>query len=522
MTETAKDKSGQIDTTGWWVLFATISASSMAFIGGSSLNVALPAIQAELGASGGDLLWIINSYALFLAALLLLGGSLGDHYGRKRIYMLGILIFTGASIACGLAPDSNILIGARIVQGIGGAMMVPGSLAIVSAYFDESTRGQAIGYWSSITMLTSILGPILGGFLAENGLWRWVFFLNVPLAIVAIYALLNHVSESYDEDATAHFDYIGAILVAFGMAGITYGAISIGEVGLEGFQRVDLMGSLLGGVLLLGLFIWWEGRSREPMMPLRLFRSSTFLGSNLLTFLLYGALGVVLYFLPLNLVQVQGYGETVAGLALLPWSIMMIGLSLVMGKVVDRYGPRLPLVIGPLITGFGLVGLTFIGVSDGVGDYWLTFFPTQIVLGLGFGILVAPLTTAVMGSVPQKSAGIASGVNNAMSRASQVLALSILGGIGLVIFTGSFTTSIESLALPETETEQLREASADLGGITIPDSLSDEQQMTVRQTIQTEFVRMFNIMLWISAVMCWLSAFIGWVYIEKDLSPHPV
>ncbi|MEO1288614.1 MAG: MFS transporter, partial [Chloroflexota bacterium] len=502
MSEKPKNEVGKINETGWWVLFATISASSMAFIGGSSLNVALPAIQSDLGASGGDLLWIINAYALFLAALLLLGGSLGDHYGRKRIYMVGIVIFTLASVACGLAPTSEVLIGARIVQGIGGAMMVPGSLAIVSAYFDDNTRGKAIGYWSSVTTLTSVAGPLLGGVLAENGLWRGIFYINIPLAIVALYALVTRVPESYDEEATSHFDYVGAILVALGMAGITYGSITIGEVGIAGFQRVDLLGSLIGGLVLLGAFIWWEGRSREPMMPLRLFESSTFLGANLLTLLLYGALGGALYFLPLNLVQVQGYGETLAGIAFLPWSILLVVLSPVMGNLVDRYGARLPLTIGPIVTGFGFGALALIGMTDGPSDYWLTYLPATLILGAGMGILVAPLTTAVMGSVPQNSAGIASGVNNAMSRASQVLALSIMGGIGLVVFTSAFAPEIEALSLPETETVTLIDASADLAGINIPETLSEGEQEEVQDVIDRQFVSMFNLVMWIAAGMC--------------------
>ncbi len=516
---TPQSDSRKIDTTGWWVLFATISASSMAFIGGSALNVALPAIQNDLGASGGDLLWIVNSYALFLAALLLLGGSLGDHYGRKRVYMIGIIIFTIASVASGFAPNANILIGARVIQGIGGAMMIPGSLAIVSAYFDDKTRGKAIGYWSSITTLTSIIGPIIGGILAENGLWRGIFFLNIPLAIIAIIALWLRVPESHDENATPNFDVMGAVLVALAMGGITYGAISIGELGLEGFQRLDLMGSLIGGFILMGAFIWWEGRTKEPMMPLRLFKSSTFLGTNLVTLLLYGALGGALYFFPLNLVQIQGYGEAFVGIAFLPWTLMLVILSPMMGGVVDRYGPRLPLIIGPIITGAGFAALSIPSITTGQSQFWVTFFPATLLLGVGMGILVAPLTTAVMGSVPQDSAGIASGINNAMSRASQVLALSILGGIGLIIFTSSFSPAIEALNLPTDNETQLIAVASDLGGIQIPDRLSSEQQQAVRQSIQSEFVAMFRIIMWIAAGLCWVSAALAWIFVDKNLSP---
>ena len=519
MANKEKNTTGKIDSTGWWVLFATISASSMAFIGGSALNVALPAIQADLDASGGELLWIVQAFALFLAALLLLGGSLGDHYGRKRVYMIGILIFTSASIASGIAPNSELLILARIVQGIGGALMVPGSLAIVSAYFDDNTRGKAIGYWSSATILTSIAGPILGGVLAENGLWRWIFFLNIPLAIVALWALWTHVPESRDEEATPHFDTIGAILFALGMGGITYGAINIGEAGLDGLQRYDLIAILLAGVVLMGLFIFQESRSKEPMMPLSLFKSPTFLGTNLLTLFLYGALGGALYFFPLNLVQVQGYRESFAGFAMLPWSIILVILSPMMGGIVDRYGPRLPLVIGPLITGVGFASLTLIGITEGISDYWLTFLPATLLLGFGMGITVAPLTTAVMGSVPQHSAGIASGVNNAMSRASQVLALSIMGGIALVFFIGNLSPSVEALELPAEAEVQILDSASDLGGIPIPEALSETETDSVRTVIREEFVAMFNLMMWIATGLCWLSAVLALIFVEGELNP---
>jgi len=517
LTDQQKTTPGKIDKTGWWVLFATVSASSMAFIGGSALNVAYDAIQTDLGASGGEMLWIFNAFALFLAALLLPGGSLGDHYGRKRIYMIGIVIFTGASIASGFAPDAEILIGARIIQGIGGALMVPGSLAIVSAYFDNNTRGKAIGIWSSVTTLTSILGPILGGILADYGLWRVIFFINVPLALSALYALWNHVPESYDEEASPHLDYIGVVLIVAGMIGITYGSITLGEVGIAGLQRVDLIASLVIGVLLIIGFVVWEGRTSEPMMPLRLFKSSTFLGANLLTLFLYAALGGALYFLPINLLQIQGYSETFAGLAMIPFMVLLVILSVFMGNFVDRYGAKIPLVAGPFIAGLGFVGMGIPGITDGPGDYWLTYFPAAVVFGIGMGITVAPLTTAVMGSVPQHSAGVASGVNNAMSRASQVLALSILGGLSLFLFISTMPPAIEALEIPVEAETQIIDRAASLGGIQIPDSLSDDDAEAVRRVIQTEFVAMFRVIMWIGAGLCWMSSLLAFIFVENEL-----
>jgi len=517
--EKPKRDSHRLDDTGRWVLFATISASSMAFISGSALGVALPAIQRDLGASGGDLLWIVNAFALLLAALMLVGGSLGDHFGRKRIYMIGIVIFTIASVLSGFAPSPQFLIAARAIQGIGGALMVPGSLAIISAYFDSNTRGQAIGLWSSTTSLMAIAGPVLGGVLAENGLWRVIFFINVPLAVLALWALWSHVPESYDEEAAPELDYTGAVLVTAGMAGITFGAIGIGEVGQAGFTRPDLMGSLIGGIVLLFVFVFWERRSKHPMLSLRLFKSRTFTGANLLTLMLYGALGLALFFLPLNLVQVQGYGETITGFTLLPMMGLLIVMSPRMGGFVDKYGPRLPLIIGPLVVAAAFVALAIPGVTKGPATYWWTYFPGTVLLGLGMGMVVAPLTTSVMGAVPQHYAGVASGVNNAMSRSSQVLATSIMGGIALLVFTGALLNNVEPLSLSQEIQQELAAASQDLGNTTVPQSLDESTAAEVESAIDKAFVAMFRVMALTAAGMSVLSAVFGAILIEKELVP---
>ena len=518
-TQKRKREPGQIDRTGLWVLVATISASSMAFISGSALNVALPAIQNALGATGGDLLWIVNAYLLLLAALLLVGGSLGDHYGRKKIYMLGIAVFTGASILCGLTPSPEFLIAARALQGIGGALMVPGSLAIIAAYFDDDTRGKAIGIWSSFTTMTSVAGPVLGGVLAETGLWRVIFFINIPLALLSLVTLVRYVPESYDDNAPEQLDYIGALLVALGLAGITFGAIGIGEAGVAGFQRLDLMGSLLGGMALIGFFIAWENYTDTPMLPLKLFQSSTFAGANLLTLFLYGALGAATLFIPLNLVQVQGYGETLAGLALLPFSLVLIVLSPRMGDWVDAHGPRLPLVGGPLIVALSFVALAVPGITSGPGAYWWTFLPGSFLLGLGMGVVVAPLTTSVMGSVPQSSSGIASGVNNAMSRSSQVLATAILGGIALIIFSGTLGSTLDTLSISPDTRQQLLQQAEDLANTPIPDDLDSTTTEQVQQAIDRAFVEMFRVVMLLSAGLCVISSLMAALTIKDELKP---
>lgn len=500
--------------TDLWVLFATISASSMAFIGGSALNVALPAIQRDLGASGADLLWIVNSYALLLASLILVGGSLGDHYGRKRVYLIGIIVFSITSLICGIAPTTEILIASRVAQGIGGALMVPGSLAIISAYFNDDKRGWAIGIWSAFTMMTSVAGPVLGGWLAEQGLWRAVFFINIPLGILAIIALIIYVPESYDEEASKELDFPGAILATLGLAGFTFGFI---EGPQRGFDSPLVLLSIIGGVVAFIAFIWNERRSDHPMMPLRLFTSKTFSGANLLTLLLYGALGGALFFLPLNLIQVQGYAESVAGFALLPMMLLMVGFSFFMGGVVDRYGPRIPLIIGPSIVFVAFVLLSFIGITEGQDAYWTTFFPAVIVFGIGMGITVAPLTTSVMGSVPQHNAGIASGINNAVSRSSQVLAVAIMGGIALLLFSQGLLNHPTVTELSQSTQEQLSENSADLAGMAVPEDLDADAQDAISEVIKSSFAETFRVLMLIAAGMSLASAIFAGLLVEKEL-----
>src|SRR5256714_5779460 len=345
---------------GRWILAATILGSSLAFIDGTVVNVALPALQRDLHATAADLLWVIEAYSLFLSALILVGGSLGDHLGRRRIFAAGVALFTLPSVCCGLAPSVTQLVVARAVQGVGGALLVPGSLAIISASFDADHRGQAIGTWSGFTTITSALGPVLGGWLVQTVSWRAVFFINVPLGALTVALLLWRVPESRDEEARGGLDWWGALLVTLGLGGVVFGFIESGTLGL-GHPLV--VASLAAGALTLGLFVVVEARSQAPMLPLRLFRSRTFSGTNPLTLLLYGALGGTLYFLPLNLQQVQGYSATAAGAALLPFTAIMFALSRWAGGLVTLYGAKRPLTIGPVITGAGFVPVTLPGIG---------------------------------------------------------------------------------------------------------------------------------------------------------------
>jgi EmrB/QacA subfamily drug resistance transporter len=478
----------------------------MAFIDGSALNVALPAIQADLGASATDLLWINNAYALMLAALILVGGALGDRLGRKAVFMAGIGLFAAASAACGLAPSSAFLIAARTAQGVGGALMVPGSLALIGASFDDSSRGRAIGTWSALGTITTILGPALGGLLAGAGLWRMVFFINLPLALLALWALARYVPESRDESAPARLDYPGAALAALGLAGVTYGLISVSDAG---WGSPLVLGALGLGLLALALFVAVEARSPNAMMPLAIFRSSTFSGTNLVTLFLYAALYGVLFFLPLNLVQAQGYPESLAGLASLPMALLLAGLSRWSGALADRIGPRVPLIVGPALAGCGFFALGLPGLTGGPADYWVSFFPGVALLGLGMAITVAPLTTAVMGSVAPHYAGVASGVNNAISRAAGVLAVAALGLVALTSFSAGLGRQTAGLGLSEPARAAVLAEAAQLGGAVPPAGLPAAQRDAVALAIRQAFSDMFRTLAIVGAGLAWISALIA-------------
>jgi len=496
---------------GIWVLVATILGSSMAFIDGSVVNVALPVIQQDLGATATDVQWIVETYSLFLASLILVGGSLGDLYGRRRIFALGIAVFTLSSIWCGLSPTVLSLILARAVQGIGAALLVPGSLAIISASFSEEQRGRAFGTWSAFTALTTVVGPVLGGVLVQYASWRWVFFLNVPLAVVVLVVLFWRVPESRDPEASGRLDWWGTLLVTLGLGALVYGLLEAGSFGVG--SPLVLAALALGVVALLG-FLLVEARSSAPMVPLTLFRSHTFSGANLLTLLLYGALGGIMFFLPFNLIQVQGYSPTLAGAAFLPFILLLFLLSRWAGGLVPRFGAKLPLVIGPLITAVGFALFAVPGITSGPGSYWTTFFPAIVVMGLGMSITVAPLTTAVMGAVEQRHAGVASGINNAVSRTAGLLAIAVFGIIALTVFTSSLQNQLAALHLSPGVQQVIEGQRNRLAGISIPATINGEVQSALKQAIDVSFVSAFRLVSLLGAAIALLSALCAWWLIE--------
>ena len=486
-------------TRGRWILAATILASSMAFIDGTVVNVALPALQTNLNATATDVQWVVESYALFLSGLLLVGGSLGDHYGRRRIFLLGVAIFAVASAGCGLVGNIHQLIFARAFQGFGAALLVPGSLAIISNSFSEQERGRAIGLWSGFSAITAGVGPVFGGWLIEHISWRAVFFINLPIALVVILISLRHVAENTDRESS-RVDCLGAILAALGLGALVYGSIESAQVG---FNDCSVIIALAAGVVILILFFLVESRLSHPMLPLTLFRSRTFAGTNVLTFLLYAALGGTLFFLPLNLIQVQRYPPTSAGAALLPFILIMSFLSRWSGGLVARYGPKLPLVIGPVITALGYLLFLRPGVG---GNYWVSFFPPVVVLGLGMAITVAPLTTTVMNSIAQSRAGIASGVNNAVARTASLLAIAVFGVVMIHVFKTNLNVRLSTASLPASVAQSLQTQSIKLAAMDIPQNSNVETQRLFRRAIDESFVSGFRWVMLIGAVLAAGSA----------------
>lgn len=442
-----------------WVLAATVLGSGMEFIDGTVVNVALPALQQGLGATGAQVQWVVEAYALFLSALLLVGGALGDRLGARRVFVAGVALFAAASVWCGLAPGIGQLIAARALQGVGGAMLVPNSLALVSAHFPPEDRGRAIGTWSGFAAMTTALGPIAGGWLVQHGSWRWVFFLNAPLAVLTIWIAMQRIPEISSNGGRRRLrglDWKGAALSTAGLAGVTFAFIE----GTAGERGVWIAG-LIGVAFLVAAFRV-ERRAAEPLVPLELFNNREFLGANLLTFFLYAAFGGALFYLPLNLIQIQGYTPTHAGAAMIPLVILMFLLSRWSGGLLGRYGARAPLVMGPLLAAAGYVLLALPGVD---GSYWTTYFPAILLLGLGMAVSIAPLTTVVLSSVKESQTGIASGVNNAVSQVAGLVALAVFAPVFFHTFAPALTHKLVAARLPDETVRVVLQQRERLGAI---------------------------------------------------------
>jgi EmrB/QacA subfamily drug resistance transporter len=488
-----------------WTLVAMIIASSMTFIDGTVVNVALPALQASLNATITDVQWVIEAYALFLGALILVGGSLGDQLGRRKVFLAGVVVFTVSSILCGLAPTPLVLIIGRAIQGIGAALLVPGSLAIISATFDDEERGRAIGTWSGFSAITTALGPVGGGWLIEHLSWRAVFFMNVPLAAIVIALSLRHVEESKDPSRTGALDWAGACLAVLGLSGLVFGLLEWPPLGAT---HPLVVSALVVGVASLAGLLVVERRVRNPMLPLSLFSSRPFTLANILTLLLYAALAVMLFLLPLLLIQVHGFSATAAGAALLPFPIIIFALSRWAGGLVSRVGSRLPLTIGPFIVAIGFALMALPAVA---GSFWRVLFPGIVIVGLGMAVTVAPLTTTVMNSAAREHSGVASGVNNAVSRIAGLIAIAVVGVVVVHVFSTRISPRVEEMPLAaDTRTAVERElpkmAGADLNAVA---RLTPSQRDELRTTINAAFTTAFRIAMIGLAVLAAGAALVG-------------
>jgi EmrB/QacA subfamily drug resistance transporter len=408
---------------GRWVIAATVLGSAMAMIDSTVVGIALPTIGRQFHTGVADLQWVTNGYTLALAGLLLLGGSLGDRYGRRRLFVVGTVWFALASLLCGVAPTAATLIAARILQGVGGALLTPGSLAILQASFDEEDRSRAIGAWSGLGGVAMAIGPFLGGWLVDAGSWRLIFLINLPVAVAVVALAVRHVPESRDATVSGPLDLRGATLVSVGLAGIVYGLIE--GPGL-GWASAGTLTSLVGGAALLAVFTAVEARTPNPMLPLGIFRSRQFTGANAVTFVVYGGMGGALFLLPIELQQVAHYSPLASGVALLPITFITFALSARSGALAARIGPRLQMSVGPLLVGAGLALLVRVGAG---GTYAGTVLPAVCLLGLGLAVVVAPLTATVLAAAPGEHMGIASAVNNDVARTASLIAVAVLPAI---------------------------------------------------------------------------------------------
>lgn len=474
---------GATAISGRWLLAATVLGSSMDYIDGTVVNVAIPSIQNLLGATGTQAQWVVESYALFLASLLLTGGSLGDRFGLRKIFLCGVVVFAVASLGCGLARGIGELLFARCLQGVGGALLVPNSLALLSREFEGGDRARAIGTWSGFGAIMTALGPVLGGWVVQHASWRWAFLLNVPVAIATVWITMTKIPSREADRGQLPLDVKGAVLATVGLACVTYSMLEWSN----GHLASRAVGAI--GLIVIAMFVVAEKRAKSPLIAPELFLSRTFSGANLVTFFLYGALFATLFYLPLNLIQVQGYTPTQAGAAMLPMILLMFFLSRWAGGLVNTWGPRLPLIVGPFIAAVGYILLARPGVG---GTYWSSYFPGITVLGIGMTISVAPLTTVVMTSVEEDRSGTASGINNAVSQIAALLALALSAPLFFAKFSAELSRGLASLSVPDQVVAQVAEQKRLLAAI-------QTMNVQARTAIDGAFVSAFRLVAFVAA-----------------------
>jgi EmrB/QacA subfamily drug resistance transporter len=495
-----------------WILTATILGSSMVSIDGTALGVALPVIQQDLAVSLPTTLWVMNAYTLGLAALMLIGGAAGDIYGRRRIFVAGIVLFTLASVFCGFSAAAAPLIVGRAVQGIGGALLVPANLAIIGAVFEKNERGKAIGTWAAFSAVTGALGPVLGGFLTDTLSWHAIFFLNVPIAALTLFITWRHMPETRNRDAAGALDWPGAALISLALAAL---ALALTEAGDLGWTSPLVVGGFLAAIAFLAAFLWVEAHHDHPMVPLSLFRSPDFSGANLLTLLLYAALSGMFFLVPFNLIQVQGYAATETGVAFLPVILTIAFLSRLSGDLQDRIGPRRLLTVGPLVAaaGFALLARPGAGAS-----FWTGLVPPMVTIGLGMAIVVAPLTTTVMSAVSEARTGVASGINNSVSRLAGLLAVALFGTLAVLLFQHGLSARLAGAGFEASSSVVLaaREIGKSLTAIPIPASVTGAARTELAAAVRASFLQSFGIIMLTAAGLAVLSSAVAVFSIGRE------
>lgn len=492
---------------GKLILTATILASGMAFLDGSVVNIAIPTIQAKLNATITGIQWIVNGYMLMLSSLILISGALGDRFGRKRVFSIGIGVFITTSFLCSIAQTITQLEIFRALQGIGGAMMVPGSLSIINIAFEEKVRGRAIGLWSGFAGGVSALGPLVGGWLVQSLGWPSIFYINIPLGLIALFLTFKYVPETRNNESTK-LDLLGTVLIFLSLLGICYGLISVSDLG---WSNPKIIISLLIGVLAFIFFIFTEKRAKDPLVPFRIFKSSLVTGANLATLFLYFALSGVIFFLVLNFQQVQHYSPLLAGLGMLPTVLLITFLSGSGGTIADKLGPRLPMILGPLIVSIGMGLLILPGKN---ANYFYQFLPGLILFGLGMALVIAPLTKSAL-AVDEKYSGAASGVNNAVARIAGLLAVALLGIIVLSIFKTDLAQKIDTSIMQQPEKQEIMVQQNKLGGIEMPQNITGEAKIAAQTAVEDSFIHGFRWAMAINALLALTSAVISFFTIKN-------
>jgi len=499
---------------GRWVLAASIIGSAMAFIDGSVVSVALPVLQKDFGVAVSTAQWVVEAYALFLSSLLLVGGALADRFGRRKLFVIGAIAFAAASLACGLSPSAAALIASRAIQGIGAALLVPASLAMLGAAFPEEERGRAVGTWSAGTSIAMAIGPAVGGWFVQAISWRSVFLINLPLAAAVIWIAQRRVPESRKTDS-GPLDLMGAVFATSGLALLVFGLI---EAPTVGWSSPRAWAPLSAGAIGLAAFIAVERREKNPMAPMAFFRKTTFTAVNLLTFFLYAALAALFFFLPFVLIQARGYSPAGAGVSVLPLVLIVSALSRYAGAVADRIGPRLPLTVGPAVAAAGFI--LFV-VLPSRGPYATTVLPGLAVVGVGLAITIAPLTTTILNCVEQDEQGAASGINNAVARVAGLLAVAVLG----IAATGAFNRGVDRRLDAAHVSERMREAFAPersrLGAARPPSEASSNEKKAIQEGIAEGLEGAFRVIGVLGAVLCLLAAGCGALGVREPAASRP-